>query len=124
MHSSQSLKRSANGCKGPLRSKTQTETDESYDFGNETEEEEEDDVSDDEIDDNIKKLVERDSLGDSGYGEERLSVMFDHSYSKTAKRAKQSREQKLGVSMEVQALLSLANEATKQLGGIRSQSQE
>ena len=92
---------------------SETDIDEGYDFENETDEDDDEDVSDEEIDGNMQKLVERDALSDSGYGE--LSVMSDHSYSKTPKRPKQRRDDKSGVSMEVQALLSLANEATRQL---------
>ena len=119
LHSSQKLKRSASGVRMLRQHETETDVDEGYDFGNETDEYDDDDVSDDEIDANIQKLVERDALSDSGYGE--LSIMYDHSYSKTPKRAKQSREEKSGVSMEVQALLSLANEATRQLEVIHGQ---
>lgn len=113
LHSSQKLKRSARGLQISRTSEIEVDIDEGFDFGNETDEYDYDDVSDDEIDANIQKLVERDTLSDSGYGG--LSIMSDHSYSKTPKRAKQVREEKSGVSMEVQALLSLANEATRQL---------
>ena len=101
----------------------------SYEFGG-GESEYDDDVSDEEIDGNMDKLVERDTLGDSGYGEGNLSAMSDHTYFKTPKRAKQakhlqrSRGQKKGVSMEVQALLSLANAATKQLEEIKATKDE
>ena len=100
------------------KQETETDIDESYDFGNETDEDNDDAVSDDEIDANIHKLVERDTLSDSGYGE--LSVMSDHSYSMTPKRAKQRREEKSVSSVEVQALLSLASEATRLLDEVKS----
>lgn len=121
LHSSQKLKRSATGLRILRKDDNETDIDEGYEFENESDEYDDDDVSDDEIDANIKKLVERDTLSDSGYGEQKLSIMFDHSYSKTPKRAKQGRDGKHGVSMEVQALLSLANEATRQLEVIQGQ---
>lgn len=118
LHSSQTLKRSANGARMLYKQETETDIDEGYDFGNETDDDNDDVVSDDEIDANINKLVERDALSDSGYGE--LSVMSDHSYSMTPKRAKQRREEKSVNSVEVQALLSLASEATRLLDGVKN----
>eukprot|EP00795_Rhopilema_esculentum_P013506 gene13506-4386_t len=125
LHSSQKLKRSANGLSVDQTFETETDIDDHYDFGNDSDYDYDDDVSDEEIDNNMKKLVERDTLGDSGYVEGRQAVMSDHSYSRTPKRAKQARSDgKLGVSMEVQALLSLANEATRQLEVIHGQKSE
>ncbi len=115
LRSSQSLKRSADWQQRKSVRDLQSELDEEYFFGNYSEDED-DTVSDDEMDDNMKKLVERDTLGDSGYGEGSLSVMSDHTYFKTPKRARQlNRSQKKGVSMGAHALLSLAKAATKQL---------
>ena len=125
LHSSQKLKRSANGLSVDQTFETETDIDDHYEFGNDSDYDYDDDVSDEEIDNNMKKLVERDTLGDSGYVEGRQAVMSDHSYSRTPKRAKQARSDgKLGVSMEVQALLSLANEATRQLEVIHGQKSE
>ena len=103
--------------------------DEEFEFHNDSDD---DDVSDEEIENNIKKLVERDTLGDSGYSEKGyFSAMLDHTYFKTPKRVKQNSKRRSrndlnkssdsDVSFEVEALLSLANAATKQLEQLQEQ---
>eukprot|EP00794_Sanderia_malayensis_P017455 gene17455-19201_t len=129
LRSSQSLKRSANWKEKRRLLRQQdadeADADEEYLFDHNSEDEEEDNVSDEEIDDNMKKLVERDTLGDSGYGEGNLSAMSDHTYFKTPKRARQlNRSQKKVVEMGAQALLSLAKAASEQLGENVNQQQK
>ncbi len=119
------MKRSANWKEKRRLKDSGADLHDAYFLGNHSEDDDDDNFSDEEIDYNMKKLVERDTLGDSGYGEVNLSVMSDHTYFKTPKRARQQqRSQKKGVEMGAHALLSLAKAATEQLEENRIQKQE
>ena len=93
-----------------------TSLDEDYEFYNS---EDESSDEDDEMNENMRRLVEKDrddECGDSGYSEDctmRSSTMLDHSYSKSIQSLckPQSRRESKGVA----ALLSLANAASKEL---------